>query len=108
MGTYGHMGILIRTESNGLHINDSVTLEELKFMSDNRRLDECLISLDQVYKLDKITIESRYYDRLVAGNEVDGGLRVKNDEFYVYCRDKLIGMGIKTRDGRIKIDKMLI
>jgi len=108
LGTYGHMGILIRTESNGLHINESITLEELKFLGDNRRLDECLIPLDQVYKLDKISIESKHYDRLTAGNEVDGGLRVKSDVFYVYCRDKLIGIGRKTRDGRIKIDKMLV
>lgn len=107
LGTYGHMGVLIRTQSNGLSINDSVTLEELKFLNDTNKLDECLIPLENIYKLDKITVDSKHYDRLTAGNEVDGGIKVNRDEIYVYCRDKLIGIG-KIRNGRVKIDKMLV
>jgi tRNA pseudouridine55 synthase len=107
LGTYGHMGVLIRTESKGLHINNSVTLQQLGFLHDNNRLNECLIPVEDIYKLDKITVESKYYDRLTAGNEVDAGINTKNDEIYVYCRDKLIGIG-KTIDDKVKIDKMLI
>ncbi len=107
LGTFGHMGILIRTESKGLHINNSVTLEKLKYLNDNNKLDECLIPVESIYKLDKINVESKYYDRLTAGNEVEAGLNTDSDKFYVYCRNSLIGIGKKVKDNTIKIDKML-
>lgn len=108
LGTYGHMGILIRTESKGLHINNSVTLHKLKFLNDTNRLNECLIPVEDIYKLDKLNVESKYYDRLTAGNEVDAKTNIDSDKFYVYCRNSLIGIGRKVEDNRIKIDKMLI
>lgn len=107
LGTFGHMGILIRTESKGLHINNSVTLEKLKYLNDSNKLDECLILVESIYKLDKINVESKYYDRLTAGNEVEAGLNTDSDKFYVYCRNSLIGIGKKVKDNTIKIDKML-
>ncbi|HAS91167.1 MAG TPA: tRNA pseudouridine(55) synthase TruB [Sedimentibacter sp.] len=107
LGTFGHMGILIRTESKGLHINNSVTLEKLKYLNDSNKLDECLIPVESIYKLDKINVESKYYDRLTAGNEVEAGLNTDSDKFYVYCRNSLIGIGKKVKDNTIKIDKML-
>ena len=97
LGTFGHMGILIRTESKGLHINNSVTLEKLKYLNDSNKLDECLIPVESIYKLDKINVESKYYDRLTAGNEVEAGLNTDSDKFYVYCRNSLIGIGKKLK-----------
>ncbi len=108
LGTYGHMGILIRTESKGLHIKNSVTLEQVKFLYDNNRIDECLIPVEDIYKLDKINIKPEYYNRLTAGNEVDAKTDTDLDKFYVYCRNSLIGIGRKVDDNKIKIDKMLI
>ena len=107
LGTYGHMGILIRTESKGLHIRNSVSLDLLKFLNDNKRLNECLIALEDIYKLDKLFIESKYYDRLIAGNEIHLETSIESDEFYVYCRDSLIGRGKKVHGNKVKIDKML-
>ena len=107
LGTFGHMGILIRTESKGLHINNSVTLEQLKFLNDTNRLKECLIPVEDIYELDKITVQPQHYDRLTAGNAVDAGINLISDEIYVYCRNKLIGIG-EIKDGKVKIDKMLI
>lgn len=108
LGTLGHMGILIRTESKGLHIKDSVNLNQLKFLTDNNRLNECIIPVEDIYRMDKIYIDEKYYDRLAAGNEVFGITNVQNDEFYVYCRNTLIGIGKKTGENTIKIDKMLL
>mgnify|MGYP000908165663 FL=1 len=108
LGTFGHMGILIRTESKGLHIKNSVTLQQLKFLNDNNRLSECIIPVEDIYKLEKIYIEEKYYDRLIAGNEISGITNVQNDEFYVYCRNTLIGIGKKTDENTIKIGKMLL
>ncbi|HBC30014.1 MAG TPA: tRNA pseudouridine(55) synthase TruB [Clostridiales bacterium] len=108
LGTYGYMGILIRTESKGLHIKNSVTLEQLKFFNDTNRLNECLIPVEDIFQLDKLNIESKYYDRLTTGNEVDVRININSDKFYVYCRDSLIGIGKKVEGNKIKIDKMLI
>lgn len=108
LGTYGYMGILIRTESKGLHIKNSVTLEQLKFFNDTNRLNECLIPVEDIFQLDKLNIESKYYDRLTTGNEVDVRININSDKFYVYCRDSLIGIGKKVEGNTIKIDKMLI
>lgn len=109
LGTYGHMGVLIRTEAKGLRIENSVTLDELKFLFENDRLDECLLSVDEVYPLEKITVGEKYYDRLTAGNEVHAVTPVlRGNEFYIYCRDMLIGIGKKTDENKVKIDKLLM
>lgn len=109
LGTYGHMGVLIRTEAKGLRIENSVTLDELKFLFENDRLNECLLSIDEVYPLEKITVDERYYDRLTAGNEVYSVTSVlSSKEFYIYCRDKLIGIGKKADENRVKIEKLLM
>ena len=107
LGTLGHMGILVRTESKGLHILNSVNLNQVKFLADNNRLHECLILVEEIYKLNKIYIDENHYDRLIAGNEVPAKIII-SDEFYVYCRNKLIGLGKKVDENTIKIDKMLM
>lgn len=108
LGTYGHMGILIRTEAKGLHIDNSVTLEELKFLFNNNRLNECLLSIDEVYPLEKIIVDEKYFDRITAGNEVYYEFAVDRDEFYIYCKDQLIGIGKKTTNNSVKIEKLLM
>lgn len=106
LGTFGHMGILIRTESKGLNISNSVNLEKLKYLNDSNRLHECIIPVEDIYKLDKIYINEKYYDRLTAGNEVPANS--SSNEFYVYCKDMLIGLGKKVDENTIKVDKMLM
>ncbi len=108
LGTFGHMGILVRTQSKGLHILNSVNLNQLKFLADTNNLHECLIPVEEIYKLDKININERHYDRLIAGNEVPAEINVTSNEFYVYCSNKLIGLGKKVDEYSIKIDKMLM
>lgn len=109
LGTYGHMGVLIRTEAKGLRIENSVTLDRLKFLYDNNRLNECLLSVDEVCPLGKITVNEKYYDRLTAGNEAYADTSGLNGgEFYIYCRDQLIGIGKKSADNSVKIEKLLI
>jgi len=107
LGTYGHMGILVRTQSKGLHINNSVTLNTLQFLYDNNRIRECLIPVEDVYKLEKIYIDEKHYKRLISGNSVYGKINTDKD-FYVYCRDTLIGIGKKVDENTIKISKMLL
>lgn len=109
LGTYGHMGILIRTDAKGLHIINSVTLEELKFLNDNNRLNECLIPIDEVYPLEKILVDEQYYDKLTVGNEVYADTStLKNSEFYIYSKNQLIGIGKQIEKNIVKIEKMLM
>ena len=109
LGIFGHMGVLIRTEAKGLRIENSVTLEELNYLFINNRLNECLLPLDEVYPLDKITVDEKYFDRLIAGNEVYAEASdLISREFYIYCKDSLIGIGKKTDENNVKIDKLLM
>jgi tRNA pseudouridine55 synthase len=107
LGTHGHMGVLIRTEAKGLHINNSVTLEALEFLFKNNRLSECLMSIDEVYPLEKVVVDDEFYDRITAGNEVYYGKNVNSDELYIYCRNTLIGIG-KHVNNSVKIEKLLM
>lgn len=107
--TFGYMGVLIRTDAKGLKIEDSITLDELKFLNNNNRLDECLIPVDEIIQMEKVIVEETYYDKLIVGNEVYFDTsQVNNDEFFVYCKDTLIGIGHKTKENEIKIDKLLV
>ncbi|MEL7646860.1 MAG: tRNA pseudouridine(55) synthase TruB [Sedimentibacter sp.] len=109
LGTLGYMGVLVRTKAKGLLIENSVTLEELKFLNDTNSLDRCIIPIDEIYPLERADADSRYYDRLAAGNEVPADTSsIKGSEFYIYCRGELVGMGKKVHENIIKVDKMLL
>ena len=109
LGTLGYMGVLIRTETKGLHINNSVTLTQLKFLFENNRLNECLIPIDKVYPLSKVDVHIDNYARLIAGNEVYGETdRINDEEFYIYCNNQLIGIGKKVSKNVVKVEKMLV
>jgi len=109
LGTLGYMGVLIRTEAKGLRIENSVTLEELKISNDNDRLHECLIPVDKIYPLNHINVDEIYYDRLTSGNEVSANTdELTSDEFYIYSKNHLVGIGKKVQENIIKIEKMLM
>ncbi len=109
LGVLGYMGVLVRTDAKGLKIENSITLEELKLLNDRNRLKECLIPVDEIIRMEKVTVEEKFYEKLIVGNEVYCETRnINHDEFFVYCMDNLIGIGHKTRHNEIKIDKLLI
>ncbi|WP_019226983.1 tRNA pseudouridine(55) synthase TruB [Sedimentibacter sp. B4] len=109
LGTLGHMGVLVRTNAKGLHIENSVTLDELKFLNDNNRLHECLIPVDVIYPLERVEADELYFDRLVCGNEIPADTSsILSDEFYIYCKDNLVGIGKKVHENIIKVEKLLM
>lgn len=109
LGTLGYMGILVRTEAKGLRIENSVTLEDLKFLNDNNKLQECLIPVDEIYPLEKISVDEIYYDRLTSGNEVYANTKVlTSQEFYIYCKNQLVGIGKSVHENIIKVEKLLM
>lgn len=105
----GHMGVLVRTDAKGLKIEDAITLDELKFLYNNNNLSECLIPVDRIFPMEKIIVDDIFYEKLLTGNEINFDTSVlKSDEFFIYCRDTLIGLGHKTKDNEIKINKLLM
>ncbi|MFA9423284.1 MAG: tRNA pseudouridine(55) synthase TruB [Sedimentibacter sp.] len=109
LGTFGHMGILVRTEAKGLCIENSITLKELQFMYDNNRLEECLIPVDEIYPLERIDVNELYYEKLIVGNEVYADTSVlASEKFYIYCRNQLVGIGKIVHENTIKVEKLLM
>lgn len=109
LGIPAHMGILIRTEAKGLKIEDSISLENLKYYAEINKLEKCFIPVDVIVPMKKVVVNEKYYDKLIVGNEVY--CKINDDlvdNFYVYCKDILIGIGHKVNEKQIKINKMLI
>lgn len=109
LGIPAHMGVLIRTEAKGLKIENSLSLDDLSFFTQMNKIEDYLISVDDIIPMKKIVVNEQYYDKLIVGNEV----YCKTSEdlldvFYVYCKDILIGIGHKVDEKHIKINKMLI
>lgn len=109
LGVFAHMGILIRTNAKGLKIEDSITLEQLKYCKEMNCLDKCFIHVDTIVPMKKVYINDEFFDKLIVGNEVYCPLNNDFDEhFYVYCKNELIGIGHRVNSKQVKINKMLI
>lgn len=109
LGTYAHMGALVRTNAKGLKIEDSITLEELQLYNSMGLASKFLIPVDNIVPMEKVYVTDELYDKLLTGNDIYINLNETLDEkFYVYCRKQLLGIGHKTGYNKIKIDKMLI
>lgn len=109
LGVYAHMGILIRTDAKGLKIEDSITIEELKYYAEINEIHKHFISVDKIVDMKKVYVDDAFYDKLIVGNEVYKPLdKSFSDNFYVYCNNRLIGIGNKVNDKKIKINKLLI
>ncbi len=109
LGIPAHMGILIRSEAKGLKIEDSLSLEDLSFIAQMNRIEDYIIPVDSIVPMKKIVVNDKYYDKLIVGNEVYCITNAEESEdFYVYCKDMLIGIGHSVDDNHIKIDKMLM
>ncbi len=109
LGIPAHMGILIRTEAKGLRIEDAISLEDLSLYAQMNKIADYIISVDNIVPMKKIVVNEKYYDKLIVGNEVYYKIGADiSDDFYVYCKDMLIGIGHVVDENHIKINKMLI
>lgn len=48
LGCGGHMASLLRTETSGFHIKDSIKLDELKILAEEGRISEVLIPMEKI------------------------------------------------------------
>ncbi len=108
LGTYGTMGKLIRTESKGLRIEESFTLEELEYKAYNNELDSCIIPIEEALKLKIIPISKNDAERIKNGVYIDIPTKYQDYEypFYIFSEEKLLGLG-EYRGTQIKLKKQL-
>ncbi|QSX06542.1 tRNA pseudouridine(55) synthase TruB [Sedimentibacter sp. zth1] len=109
LGTFAHMGILIRTQAKGLKIEDSITLDEIRYYKEINELHKCFISVDDIVPMKKVFVDDEHYEKLVVGNEINLSLdETYIENFYVYCKNILVGIGHRVNNEQIKINKLLI
>lgn len=108
LNTYGTMGKLIRTESKGLNIEKSYTLEELEEKTLKNELDSCIIPIENSLKLKSIPISKEDAEKIKNGVFIDIPTKYQDYEypFYVFSDNKLLGLG-EYRGTQIKLKKQL-
>ncbi len=92
-GTIGVMSSLIRTDSGGLQINDSLTIEQIKCLTEKniydflKPIDECLIDFD------RYTVPEKYFKKLINGVKLKIQDEIVSEKILVYCKNEFIGIG---------------
>lgn len=109
LGSYGHMGILIRTKSKNLDIKNSLSLNQIDYLYKTNQIKNHIIRIDEILKLKRVNVSNIYMDRVINGNVITVDSTSINDEpFFIYCNNLLIGIGEKVNNSNIKIKTKLI
>lgn len=114
LGTYGYMSYLMRVGVGNFKIEDSVSIEALRNMSE-RELIDVLTPIDiAINHMHKINVESDYYNKIINGALI----KLENDysslvdiDLRVYCKDKFIGIGKINQlnnENYLKMNKVFI
>ena len=108
LGVPAHMSMLIRTKTSGFSIEQSFTLDELKALAVQGRIEDAIVPPDEVLKVfPALTVPDEHFTRLYNGNDVplsdeerlEGACRV-------YCAGKFVGAGEAT-GGSVRITTLL-
>lgn len=96
-----YMKSLIRVNSGGFDIKDSIKIESLRKCNIN---DVSYSIYDSLYKMDSITLEDNLYKKITNGVKVSVN-HINTDNIKVVCNDKFIGIGTIT-DNILKMNKV--
>ncbi len=96
-----YMKSLIRVNSAGFDIKDSIKIESLKKCNIN---DVSYSIYDSLNKMDSITLEDNLYKKITNGVKVKVNY-INTDNIKVVCNDKFIGIGNIT-DNILKMNKV--
>lgn len=108
-GTIGTMSNLIRVESGGLNIKQSITLSQVEYLVNNdiwnfiKPIDESLVCFK------KVDLPEKYFKEIINGVKIKWDIEPTNDLFLIYCSDIFIGIGeFLEKDGKqfLKIKNM--
>ena len=105
LGTCGHMGSLLRTRSGPFTVERSFTVEELKTLREEDRLEEALVSCEAaLIQFPELTLPK---DRLIPTQnglptDLHGPDRRPDGPLRLYCDGVFLGIG-KVEQGRVKL-----
>lgn len=105
-----YMSILIRTQTSGLHIAQSYTLDELEILAGNGGIGEALIPVDEVLSAyGKLQAPEEFKKKLINGNTIyiENMLQFKNGMYRVYCGSEFLGLS-ELQNGNIRIETLLL
>ena len=105
LGTCGHMGSLLRTRSGPFTVERSFTVEELRTLREEDRLEEALVSCEgALIQFPELTLPK---DRLIPTQnglptDLHGPDRRPDGPLRLYCDGVFLGIG-KVEQGRVKL-----
>ena len=105
LGTCGHMGSLLRTRSGPFTVERSFTVEELRALREEDRLEEVLVSCEAaLIQFPELTLPK---DRLIPTKnglptDLHGPDRRPDGPLRLYCDGVFLGIG-KVEQGRVKL-----
>lgn len=106
LGTVGHMSYLIRTDSCGMNIKESISIERLSKMEIEERY-EFIKPIDSVLGfMPKIDVGEEYYNQLSNGMRIEYNEVNKIDSNFLLYAGVFLGIGL-IKDGRIGVKKLL-
>lgn len=112
LGTFGYMSHLIRTGVGPFKIENAISLEQIEQMMNENDLSFLLPTDVAVKNLEKISLDSKFYNNIINGMKIETDIKKIDTELYrIYCKNDFIGIGkiISEKDKNyIKMDKVLI
>jgi tRNA pseudouridine55 synthase len=103
LGTLSHMSFLLRTKCAGLNIEDALTIDELKDVSD---LQRALLPIDRFLRsMPEISVDGAFRKPLFNGGSVKYCSDIK-EPVRVYVDDRLLGIG-KIENSSLRIKTLL-
>ncbi|MDK2836604.1 MAG: tRNA pseudouridine55 synthase [Thermosediminibacterales bacterium] len=106
LGCGAFLSCLIRTKVGNFHLKDSITLEEVKDLYENKMLEKVLYPMDfPLQHLKSVDIKPVFYKKVLNGNPLysesfDNVTCLKSDEnVRLYCNNNFIAIGkVKTNN----------
>ncbi|WP_099203190.1 tRNA pseudouridine(55) synthase TruB [Miniphocaeibacter massiliensis] len=92
-GTIGTMSSLIRVNSGGLDINDSLTIQQIKDLIDKKIYDFIKPIDKSLQKINKYILPEKYFKKVINGVKIKINDDISNETVLVYCKDEFIGIG---------------
>lgn len=109
LGTYAHMGLLLRTQTGMFTLDDAHTVEEI---NETEELDRLLVCMDRpLAHLPKVEVKPHAARFVLNGNTLEPreliGEAQEGEPVRLYLEGKFAGIG-RMKDGKMKFDAMLL